>query len=180
MSSMRNVLFAFVVGVFITATPLSYLAIHLADQQNSKVLAEKVVKTPPPTPILTPSPSPSSTPTPKPTPTYIPTPAPTPIPAPSFSSEEVNGFIDRFAAQYAVDPNVLRYIATCESSFNPLAQNWGYAGLFQFGPTTWANLRKEIGEDPDPDLRFNAEEAAQTAAYALSQHETGIWPNCTP
>jgi len=29
-------------------------------------------------------------------------------------------------------------------------------------------------------LRFNAEEAVQTAAFALSQGKTSIWPNCSP
>jgi len=176
---MKDILIAFAFGVLLTGIPFSYLAIRSSSQKQSKVLAEKVISTPTPSPSArpTPKPTPRSTPTPKP-PTPIPT--PTAIPQPIFSSQQINGFIDRFAGQYAVNPNVLRHIAVCESGFDPLVENSGYAGLFQFGPTTWANIRKEIGEDISPDLRFNAEEAVQTAAYALSQGKKGIWPNCIP
>jgi len=141
---------------------------------EEKVLAEAVA----PTPTDTPSPSP----TPSPEPTLRPTPSPTktPAPQPQFTSQEINGFIDRFAGQYGVDPNVLRRIAICESGFNPLAFNTGYAGLYQFGPITWKNIRVQISEDPALDLRYNAEEAVQTAAYAISQGKIGIWPNCQP
>jgi len=173
---MRYILIAFAFGVLLTGIPFSYLAIQKAHQQ-------KAITTPTPKSTPTPSPSPTPKPTPKPTPTpKPPTPVPTPtaIPQPIFSSQQINGFIDRFAGQYAVDPNVLRHIAVCESGFDPLVENSGYAGLFQFGPTTWANIRKEIGEGISPDLRFNAEEAVQTAAYALSQGKKGIWPNCMP
>jgi hypothetical protein len=90
------------------------------------------------------------------------------------------GFIESFAGQYAVSPHILRHIATCESGFNPSAIQGKYVGLFQFAANTWKNYRLKIGEDPDPDLRFNAEEAVQTAAFALSRGNTGIWPNCAP
>ena len=35
-----------------------------------------------------------------------------------------------------------------------------------------------MGEDKNNDLRFNAEEAVQTAAYVLSINQAYIWPNC--
>ena len=60
----------------------------------------------------------------KPTPT--PSPTATPVPTPIATSQEVNGFIDRFSAQYGVDPNVLRHTAQCESGFNPGATNESY------------------------------------------------------
>jgi hypothetical protein len=37
-----------------------------------------------------------------------------------------------------------------------------------------------MGEDADIDLRLNAEEAVQTAAYAYSLGNDSIWPNCAP
>ena len=77
-------------------------------------------------------------------------------------------------------PNVMRHLAICESGFRADAVNGPYVGLFQFGPTTWQNIRAEIGENPDPDLRADAEEAIQTAAYALARGKLGIWPNCQP
>ncbi|HSV94590.1 MAG TPA: transglycosylase SLT domain-containing protein [Spirochaetia bacterium] len=113
---------------------------------------------------------------PKPTPTTV---MPTPTPTPE-TSEAVNGFIERFAAQFGVDKNVLRHIALCESGFNSRATNGPYAGLYQFGSVTWQNIRKEIGEDTNPDLRYSAKDAVQTAAYAVSKGRGGMWPNCFP
>ncbi|MCX6704080.1 MAG: transglycosylase SLT domain-containing protein [Candidatus Woesebacteria bacterium] len=133
-----------------------------------------VMATPTETPSPTPTPTPTATPTPKPKPT------PSPVPQPIFSSQEINGFIDRFASQYGVSPDVLRYIALCESGFNLSAKNYVYAGLYQFSTVTWKNLRVKIGEDTDPNLRFNAEEAVQTAAYAVSIGDHAIWPHCYP
>jgi hypothetical protein len=156
------------------------------DKSDEKVLGQEVAvtttPTPSPTPTLTPSPTPTPIPTKVPTPISTPTPiqTPTPIPQPTYSSQQINEFIDRFAAQYTVDPHLLRYIALCESGFNPSAQNLGYAGLYQFGSITWKNIRTKMGEDIDPNLRLNAEEAVQTAAYTLHINNAGIWPNCIP
>jgi len=171
----------FFLGILITAVPLSVLVI-INTKAETKVLSQAVEITPTPTSTPTPTPTPTPSPTPRPTPSPTPTSTPTPTPAPviTFTLEQIYGFIERFAAQYGVSPHVLRYIAVCESGFNPLAYNVGYAGLYQFGPITWAKFRLQIGENTNPDLRFNAEEAAQTAAYALSVGRGGIWPNCLP
>lgn len=146
---------------------------------KTQVLSENIITTPTPTPTPTdsPTPTPTETPTPTPVPTKTLKPLPTPTPVPP---AEINALIDRFSAQYGVDPNVMRHIAICESGFNPLAKTRYYAGLFQFGQITWQNIRKEIGEDININLRYSAEESAQTAAYALSQGKRGIWPNCAP
>jgi soluble lytic murein transglycosylase-like protein len=143
---------------------------------KQKVLAESVELLATSTPIPSTSPSPSPTPTPVPTVTTT----PKPPAVQKYSSQQINSFIESFAGQYAVSSHVLRYIATCESSFNPLALKGKYAGLFQFDARTWKTFRVKIGEDSNPDLRFNAEEAVQTAAYALSQGRATIWPNCAP
>ena len=58
--------------------------------------------------------------------------------------------------------------------------NLTYAGLYQFTPNVWIKYRGLIGEETNPDLRFNAEEAVQTAAYVLSINQAYIWPNCVP
>lgn len=131
-----------------------------------------------PTPTITPTPTPTFTPTPSPSPTIIP--IPTLAPQPKFSQEEIHGFIEIFAGQYGVDPNVLRHIATCESGFNASAVNGPYVGLFQFGSSSWINNRKLMGEDSDLDLRFNAEESVQTASFIVSKGIKNIWPNCYP
>lgn len=146
--------------------------------------AVSITPTPEPTPTasesavlaMTMTATPSATPTRQRTPT--PTKAvPTPTPA---SSQEINGFIDRFAGQYGVDPNVIRYMALCESGFNSSATQGKYIGLFQFDATSWKNIRKQMGEPTDPYLRYSAEESVQTACYAISKGKGRMWPNCMP
>lgn len=164
-----------------TATPVKLLS---KKSPTPKVLAA-VSKTPTPTVKISvnPTPSPSKTPTTSPTIITTLTPTPTasvPVSIPKYSSAEINSFIDRFAGQYGVDANVLRHIALCESGFNPAAKYLIYGGLYQFSPTTWASWRRKMGEDTNSDLRFNAEEAVQTAAYVISKGSIGIWPNCKP
>lgn len=150
-------------------------------ETKSEVLSQNIEEETP-TPTLSPTSTP--TPTPKPTSTPIPkptlTPTPTLIPQPTFTSGETNSFIDRFASQYGVDPHILRHIALCESGFDPNAKNLSYGGLYQFSPNTWIKYRQLLGEETSPDLRFNAEEAVQTAAYVLSLNQTYIWPSCVP
>jgi hypothetical protein len=131
---------------------------------------------PSPTDIPTPIPLPTSTPTPKPT--RIPT--PTPKPQPEFTSEQIYKMIDGYSAQRGVNPNVIRYIAICESGFNPKAGRNIYAGLFQYDGATWRSYRRMMGENPDPDLRYNAEEAIKTTVYIVSLNRLYLWPNCTP
>ena len=67
---------------------------------------------------------PTNTPTPTvtPRPTRIPT--PTVKPQPEFSSEQIYGFTETYGHQYGVDPNVIRHIALCESTFKSGAKNY--------------------------------------------------------
>ncbi len=134
-----------------------------------------------PTVIITPTASVSAeaTVSSTPKPTKKPTPVLTPTPT-AETPETIYGLVERFASQYGVDPNVIRYIAICESGFRSNAINGPYAGLFQFNSVTWGIIRMEMGEDTNPDLRFSAEESVQTAAYALSKSKGKIWPNCMP
>ena len=170
---------------FILASVVSYQGFKLVSRQDSepRVLSAGVS-------FETPTPSLTSTPTPTPSPALTPTltlsltptvtPTPTPIPPPPVTSEQIHGFIERFAGQYGVDPNVLRHIAFCESGFNPLAVNGPYVGLYQFSVSAWQNNRVPMGEDFDPTLRYNAEESVQTTAYLLSIGKGHLWPNCQP
>lgn len=155
-----------------------YLVIINIAKKETKVLSETTTSTSSPTSLETPTPVPTPTITPTPSPTAKPT--PTPVPQPTFTSQQINEFVDKFAGQYSVSPHVLRAIAICESGFDPTAKKLSYAGLYQFGPNTWKNMRIKMGEDADIDLRFNAEEAVQTAAYVLQIGKTSIWPNCMP
>ncbi|MBI1864121.1 transglycosylase SLT domain-containing protein [Candidatus Woesebacteria bacterium] len=165
---------AFLTGT--AAITVSIFFYTLKTQKSNEVLSEKTEISPSPT--ITPTETPNPTTTPKPTRT--PTPTPTRIPVPKFTSQEINSFIERFAGQYNIDPNILRHIAICESGFNPEAVNGPYIGLYQFVTVTWKKYRQEMGEKVDYNLRFNAKEATQTAAYALSKNRAYIWPNCVP
>lgn len=129
-----------------------------------------------------PSPIPSSTPLPTLRPTPRPTriPIPTTIPQPKFTSEQIYNLINQYAGQYGIDPNVMRHMALCESGFNPFAKNHIYAGLFQYDAPTWKSFRKMMHLDPNPDLRFHAEEAIKTTAFILSTNRPYLWPNCYP
>ena len=179
-----KILIIFIASVLIGAL-LGFLL--LTKSEPIKVLGSLIERptltpTPTPSPSLTSSPTPTPSPLPTDTPTPIPTfsPTPTSVSQPKFTSAEINSFIERFAGQYGVDPNVLRHIATCESGFNADSINGPYVGLYQFSSSTWSNNRALLGEEKDPDLHFNAEEAVQTAAYLVSIGKKGIWPNCYP
>jgi hypothetical protein len=181
---MGNILIKFLILVAVIEAVSLYVI--NTNKRQSDVLGQVATSTPSPTATDTPSPEPTQTPTPNPTktsspiPTQTSTPTPTPVPQPTYSSQQINEFIDRFAVQYNVSPHILRYIALCESGFNPNATKLSYAGLYQFGPMTWTNIRIEMGEDGNVDLRVNAEEAVQTAAYVLHVNKAYIWPNCVP
>lgn len=130
--------------------------------------------------------TPTTTTTPTPTilitPTIVVTPTTT-LPTPTIiktSSEEINRQIDSLGAKYKVDPNIIRHIAICESGFNPMAENYIYAGLFQFSPSTWSSYRSQMHLDQNPTLRYSSFDAIETAAYALSLGDSRIWPNCYP
>lgn len=169
------------------------------DRSEERVLTAYIEITPTAEviPTITNTPIPTPEPTAEPTITMIPSPttvasptstvAPIPTVVPTFAvtqikatSEQINGFINSFGAEYKVDPNVIRHVALCESGFNPNAKNLTYGGLFQFSPTTWSSWRNKMQEDANTELRFNAEEAVQTAAFVLSLGKGSIWPNCMP
>ncbi len=187
MKKKKLLIFPFLAGLLLGCFGMLFLLENFSIKKDTlSQQSEILALTPSPTLTPTPTPEPTKTPTPTlksaPTPTLspIPTPTPTSVPQPRVSSEQINSFIERFANQYGVDPSVLRYIAVCESGFDPLATNFVYAGLYQFTPTTWTKYRELLGEDANLDLRFNAEEAVQTAAFVLSLGQIFIWPSCIP
>ena len=90
----------------------------------------------------------------------------------------LEALFDQYSQQYGVKKELLRKIARCESGFNPRAVNGPYGGMFQFLTSTWQSNRRAMGLDPNPDLRFNPEEAVKTTAFKISRDGTGAWPVC--
>lgn len=163
-------------------------------------------ETPTPEPTPTNTPKPTRTPTPKPTitptatSTIIVTPTPRPSPTASAGAATsspvatitttvslilapswMEGWFTQYANEYHTDANLLKKIADCESSFGPGAQskNGDYGGMFQFTIGTWQSNRMAMGLDPNPSLRFGAQESIQTAAYLLAHTGPGAWPVCS-
>jgi hypothetical protein len=112
-------------------------------------------------------------------PTPSPSPTTTPTPSTPSSTNDLNILFSKYSAEYAVSQDILIKIAVCESKLNPNAQNGPYGGLYQFTPSSWNRVRIQMNADPNPDLRYNPEEAIKTAAFEISRHGTTIWPNCS-
>jgi len=157
---------------FVSQVQFDTLETAESSPEAVEVIAESFIATPSVSPTASPTATLAIKETPKPTPTSK--------PQPDFTSEQIYGFTEKYGILYAVDPNVLRHVALCESGFNPRAKNFIYSGLFQYDSNTWRKYRGEIGQDPDPDLRYHAEEAVETTAFALSHGASRLWPNCYP
>lgn len=117
----------------------------------------------------TPVPSPTFTPTPKPTRT------PTPLP---FTSADYERWFSIYSSNQSINREVLKKIAICESGLNPRASNGIYGGLYQFSTSAWISTRIRMNNDPNPDLRFNPEEAIKTAAFKIAVSGVSSWPLC--
>src|SRR3989344_4390184 len=124
---------------------------------------------------------------PTPTPTAVPVPTPLVQVAavsyqkPAVVSSNAVDLINKYASEYGANPHVMIMIAQCESGMRPeaLSPSGAYAGMFQFVSSTWISNRKAMGEDSNPDLRFNGEEAIKTAAFKMGRDGYGAWPVCS-
>lgn len=84
---------------------------------------------------------------------------------PHKSANTVGGAIDTAAAKYGLNPNVLKGIASIESSWDPASNKnrpTQYKGLFQIGKEEW----KQYGNG---DI-YNAKDNADAAAKMLRDH----------
>lgn len=88
---------------------------------------------------------------------------------------------ETYAAAYNVPKSTLTTIAGCESRHNPnaVSPSKAYGGLYQFSASTWASTRNAMGLDPNPELRFNPEEAIKTAAFKIANGGIKAWPTCS-
>ena len=109
-------------------------------------------------------------------------PQPRHVSQPQYTEEELDAMMKRFEGQFALEKDVLKNIAKCVSDYNPNLFDDSRIGLFQFQEPTWIELREKLGEETDPNLRFFAEEATQTAGYVLANDldPDGIWGDCAP
>lgn len=108
-------------------------------------------------------------------PTAMPTLAPTAAPLPATDYE---AYFDQYSSAYKVDKELLKHIANCESHFHPGSTNGIYGGMFQFAPSTWSSTRASMGADTNPDLRFDAKEAINTAAFKIANGGADAWAAC--
>lgn len=125
-------------------------------------------------------------PTPSPTPvvkatselsTLVATPKPVAVVLPA---HELDALFQKYGTEYGVSWEKLKAIAKCESNFNAavISKNGLYGGMYQYVASTWSGTRKQMGLDPNPDLRFNAEEAIRTTAFKIANGGIGAWPVC--
>jgi hypothetical protein len=135
------------------------------DQTNH--LSNLTLPTPTPTPALNKIVA-KATPKPKPA---IATPAPA----------DLEPHYQAYADQFNVSKETLTAIAKCESRHNPqaISRNQTYGGLYQFSASTWISTRNAMNADPNPELRFNAEEAIKTAAFKIASGGIKAWANCS-
>lgn len=92
--------------------------------------------------------------------------------------EYLKPLFEVWANAFGVDVNLLKGIAKCESHHNPGAANGPYGGMFQFSTSTWESTRNSMAHDPNPDLRFDPEEAIKTAAFKIASGGIRAWANC--
>lgn len=102
-----------------------------------------------------------------------------PLARPTPSQEAIDNMLISYANYYDVDHTLLRHIAFCESRFDPKATNSIYAGMYQFNTTTWIATRERMNADPNPELRFDAEEAIRTAAFKIGNGGVNAWKYCS-
>lgn len=119
-----------------------------------------------------------------------PEPSPTPVPIqrnvsqtknpPIFTAPtDLESVFNTYAEAFGIDSNILKGIAKCESGMNPGSIGGPYGGMYQYLASTWMSTRKAMGLDPNPDLRFDAEEAIKTSAWKISAGGIGAWPHCS-
>lgn len=116
---------------------------------------------------------------PKPSTPPVPAPTPRPEPQPISGPAELEALVERYAVQYGARKDIMMIIMKCESGYNPNAVNGSFGGLYQFMTSTWISNRNAMGLDPNPALRFNAEEAIRTAAFKMGRDGYGAWPACS-
>jgi hypothetical protein len=102
----------------------------------------------------------------------------TPTVYPGVNAHEL---IYKYASVYGANPQIMVTIAQCESGMRgeALSPSGVYGGMYQFNISTWMSNRRAMNLDPNPNLRFNPEEAIKTAAFKMGRDGYGAWPACS-
>lgn len=132
---------------------------------------------------LTPSPNPFANPLPSPLPSHTPVTSVSPANPPAAAvlpATNYESLFEQWSTHFGVDVNLLKHIARCESRFNPASIGGIYGGMYQFSASTWKSTRTSMEHDPDPNLRFDANEAIKTAAFKIASGGQSAWKNCLP
>lgn len=115
-----------------------------------------------------------------PVPTRTPTPSLTPTPTMKIvTSSQFEEWFEKYSSSQSINKEILKKIAVCESGLNPRATNGIYGGLYQFSESSWRTARRQMNQDQNPELRFDAEEAIETATFRLATNGLAAWPNCS-
>jgi soluble lytic murein transglycosylase-like protein len=85
--------------------------------------------------------------------------------------------IEKYSQMYNVPQALVHCIIKSESGYNPKAKNAhsSASGIAQFITSTWIANRKYMKLDPNPDLRFDQEEAIHTMVWMLSRGQKHQW-----
>lgn len=141
--------------------------------------------TPTAAPVVTPSPAPVEAPVASDeapvAPVATPVATPTPVVKPTVTAPaDLDPLFEKYAGEYGISASTLKVIANCESHYNPgaMSSNGLYGGMFQYSASTWKSTRTAMGMDPNPDLRFSAEESIRTSAFKIANGGIGAWPVC--
>ena len=90
-------------------------------------------------------------------------------------------WFNQYASQFGLNVDVLKKIAWCESHYHydSVSSSGAYGGMYQFSASTWTSTRKAMGADPNPQLRFDPEQAILTAAFKIASGGIHAWPVCS-
>lgn len=77
---------------------------------------------------------------------------------------------------------ILERIVTCESGWNPLAENASStaSGLGQFLTSTWISTRTKMGLDVNPELKLDWKQNIDTMVYLFNKAGTSPWNESMP
>lgn len=88
----------------------------------------------------------------------------------------VPALLDQAAAEFNVDPVMLRRTAWCESNWRPWATSpWGHRGVLQFSRVTWIEQAPTLGLSPDFREAYDAQSNIRLGAALMARGQRWRW-----